>query len=238
MRRRRPVPGHSSSRGGQLGRAFSGTRKPDRVVTFSDAVFAIAVTLLVLEIHAPADFRRLPHALTALWPSFLAYVITFLLIGQVWVNHHVLFDHIRAVDRLVLFVNTLLLMDIAFLPFAASVLSDAFHHGEGQRAAVVFYGLTLEAAPILFNVIWEYVRRRPGLLDPGIDEMVAASIARRFRLALFWIAAGTALGGFFPLLGVAVIAAFIPAYWLPIRGETAGLRRAEEEAGRRRRDQG
>ncbi|AVT29489.1 MULTISPECIES: TMEM175 family protein [unclassified Plantactinospora] len=216
---------------GQRGRAFSGTRQPGRVVTFSDAVFAIAVTLLVLEIHPPGDFGRLSHALTALWPSFLAYGITFLLIGQVWVNHHVMFDHIRAVDRLVLFLNTLLLMDIAFLPFAASVLSDAFHHGEGQRVAVVFYGLTLEAAPILFNVIWEYVRRRPGLLDPGTDRTVAASIARRFRLALFWIAAGTALGGFFPLFGVAVIAAFIPAYWLPIRGEAARSRHGGEQAG-------
>lgn len=201
-------------------------------MTFSDAVFAIAVTLLVLEINPPTDFRRLPQALTALWPSFLAYAITFLLIGQVWVNHHVMFDHIRAVDRLVLFVNTLLLMDIAFLPFAASVLADAFHHGAGERVAVLFYGLTLEVAPILFNVIWEYVRRRPSLRDPGTDKMVATSIARRFRLALFWIAAGTVLGGFFPLLGVAVIAAFIPAYWVPIRGEAAAFRHGGDEPGR------
>jgi uncharacterized membrane protein len=201
------------------------------VVTFSDGVFAIAVTLLVLEIRPPEDFRRLLPALTALWPSYLAYVITFLLIGQVWVNHHVMFDHIRSVDRLVLFVNTLLLMDIAFLPFAASVLSDAFHSGNGQRTAVVFYGATLELAAVTFNVIWVYVRHRQRLMGTNIDDNGARSIGRRFRLALIWIATGAVVGGFVPFLGVAVIAAFIPAYWLPIRGEATSLEQVEGSPG-------
>jgi uncharacterized membrane protein len=82
---------------------------------------AIAVTLLVLEIRPPQDTRQLFHGLAALWPSYLAYVITFMLVGQVWANHHVMFDHIRIADRVVLFLNTVLLMDIAFcrspLPF-------------------------------------------------------------------------------------------------------------------------
>jgi uncharacterized membrane protein len=86
----------------------------ERVVFFSDAVIAIAVTLLVLEIQPPTDTRHLLHGLAALWPSYLAYAITFLLIGQVWANHHVMFDYIRVADRTVLFLNTLLLMDIAF----------------------------------------------------------------------------------------------------------------------------
>jgi hypothetical protein len=73
---------------------------------FSDAVFAIAVTLLVLEIRPPQDTRHLLHGLAALWPSYLAYTITFLLIGQVWANHHVMFDPIRSADRMVLFLNT------------------------------------------------------------------------------------------------------------------------------------
>ena len=205
----------------ESGSVFGGSRSPSRVVAFSDGVFAIAVTLLVLDIHPPGDFRSLFHSLAALWPSYLAYVITFLLIGQVWANHHVMFDHIRFVDRTVLFVNTLLLMDIAFLPFAASVLSEAFHAGHGQRSAVVFYGLTLELAAILFNVIWGYVRHRRRLLDETIDAAGARSIGRRFRLALVWIATGTVLGGLLPVLGMAVIAAFIPFYWFPIRGETA-----------------
>ncbi|WP_433286640.1 TMEM175 family protein [Micromonospora sp. CA-244673] len=202
-------------------------RDPSRVVAFSDAVIAIAVTLLVLEIRPPEDSRHLLHGLVTLWPSYLAYVVTFMLIGQVWANHHVMFDQIRTADRTVLFLNTVLLMDIAFLPFAASILSQAFRDGHGERVAVVLHGVTFEVAAILFNVIWAYARRRPGLLVTTIDSAGARAITRRFRLALTWIAAGTLVGALVPALGVAVIAAFIPFYWLPIRGETgrAGPRR-------------
>ncbi|HZM75354.1 MAG TPA: TMEM175 family protein [Candidatus Limnocylindrales bacterium] len=203
------------------GSGFGTERDPRRLVLFSDAVFAIAVTLLVLEIRPPQDTRHLLHGLAALWPSYLAYAITFLLIGQVWANHHVMFDHIRSVDRTVLFLNTLLLMDIAFLPFAAAVLSAAFRTGHGQRTAVVFYGIVFEVAALLFNVIWEYARRGHRLLGRTIDAVGSRAIGRRFRLALAWIAAGTLLGVLLPVLGLAVIAAFIPYYWLPIPGEIA-----------------
>jgi len=205
--------------------AGSGTeRNPERLVFFSDAVFAIAVTLLVLEIRPPEDTRHLLHGLAALWPSYLSYAVSFLLIGQVWANHHVMFDHIRSADRTVLFLNTLLLMDIAFLPFAASVLAAAFRTGHGQRTAVVFYGVVFELAAILFNVIWGYARREHRLLATTIDSVGARAIGRRFRLALVWIAAGTLLGALLPVLGIAVIGAFIPYYWLPIRGEIAGAK--------------
>ena len=207
------------------GRGFGAERDPERVIFFSDAVFAIAVTLLVLEIRPPEDTRHLLHGLAALWPSYLAYVITFLLIGQVWANHHVMFDHLRRADRMVLFLNTLLLMDIAFLPFAASVLSAAFHTGHGQRTAVVFHGTAFLLAAVLFNVIWDYARRGHRLLGTTIDAAGARAVSRRFRLALVWIGAGTLLGALVPVLGMAVIAAFIPYYWLPIRGEIASRRR-------------
>jgi uncharacterized membrane protein len=206
------------------GSGFGAERNPERVIFFSDAVFAIAVTLLVLEIRPPQDTRHLLHGLAALWPSYLAYAITFLLIGQVWANHHVMFDHIRVVDRTVLFLNTLLLMDIAFLPFAAAVLSAAFRTGQGQRTAVVLHGLVFELAAVLFNVIWAYVRHDHRLLGPTIDSAGARAIGRRFRLALAWIATGTLLGALLPVLGMVVIAAFIPYYWLPIRGEIASAK--------------
>ena len=151
------------------GTGFGTERNPERLVFFSDAVFAIAVTLLVLDIRPPEDTRHLLHGLAALWPSYLAYAISFLLIGQVWANHHVMFDHIRVADRTVLFLNTLLLMDIAFLPFAASVLSAAFRTGHGQRTAVVFYGIAFELAAVLFNVVWAYARHDQRLLGTTID---------------------------------------------------------------------
>jgi uncharacterized membrane protein len=189
-----------------------------RVTAFTDGVIAIAVTLLVLEIRPPPDTRHLLHGLLALWPSYLAYVVTFMLIGQVWANHHVMFDQIRSADRVVLFLNTVLLMDLAFLPFAASVLAKAFRDGQGQRSAVVLHGITFLLAATLFNLIWGYVRHNR-LLVPSLDAAGARAIGRRFRLALVWLATGTALGALVPALGVAVIAAFIPYYWLPISGE-------------------
>jgi TMEM175 potassium channel family protein len=199
-------------------------RNPARVVAFSDAVIAIAVTLLVLEIRPPRDTRHLLHGLVALWPSYLSYAITFMLIGQVWANHHVMFDHIRHADRLVLFLNTVLLMDIAFLPFAAAVLADSFRDGQGERTAVVLHGIAFEFAAILFNVIWWHARRGRRLLASTIDPAGVRAISRRFQLALAWIGTGTVLGALLPALGVAVIAAFVVYYWLPISGEIGRVR--------------
>jgi uncharacterized membrane protein len=194
-------------------------RDPARVVAISDGVIAIAVTLLVLEIKPPDDSKHLLHGLLALWPSYLAYAVTFMLIGQVWANHHVMFDHIRHADRTILFLNTLLLMDVAFLPFAASVLAKSFREGEGERVAVALHGIVFWLAALVFNVIWWYVCRDRGRLAGNISEGGVRSVRRRFRLALAWIGLGTLLGSFVPLIGVAVIAAFVVYYWLPISGE-------------------
>jgi uncharacterized membrane protein len=190
------------------------------LVAFSDAVFAVAVTLLVLEIRPPTDYRNLLHGLAVLWPSYLAYALTFLFIGQVWANHHVMFDHIRAADRVILFLNTLLLlMIVAFLPFATSVLAGALRTGHGQRTAVVFYGLAFDAAALTFNAVWRYARRHR-LLSDTLDPAGTTAIGRRFQLAPAWLTTGTLLGLLIPVLGVAVIAAFNVFYWLPIRGES------------------
>jgi uncharacterized membrane protein len=194
-------------------------RDTSRLVAFSDGVFAITITLLVLEITPPSDDRNLLHGLLALWPSYLAYAVTFLFIGQVWVNHHVMFDHIRTADRTVLLLNTLLLMVVAFLPFATSVLADALRSGHGQRTAVVFYGIAFDVTALTFNAVWQYACRHR-LLSQALDSAGATAISRRFQLALAWLAAGALLGAVLPVLGVAVIAAFNALYWLPIRGES------------------
>jgi uncharacterized membrane protein len=194
------------------------------VVAFSDAVFAITITLLVLEIRRPIDDRHLLHGLLALWPSYLAYAVTFLFIGQVWANHHVMFDHIRAADRAVLLLNTLLLMVVAFLPFATSVLAGALHSGHGQRTAIVFYAIAFDTTAFTFNAVWQYACRHR-LLTEALDSAGATAISRRFQLALAWLATSAMLGVVLPVLGLAVIAAFNAFYWLPIRGESPRPRR-------------
>ena len=190
-----------------------------RLVAFSDGVFAITITLLVLEIDPPTDGENLLHGLVALWPSYLAYAVTFLFIRQVWVNHHVMFDHILAADRIVLLLNTVLLMVVAFLPFATSVLAEALRSGHGQRTAVGFYGIAFDVTALTFNAVWQYACRRR-LLGEALGSAGATAIGRRFQLALAWLAIGALLGVLLPVLGVAVIVAFNAFYWLPIRGES------------------
>jgi uncharacterized membrane protein len=200
-------------------------RDPARVVAFSDGVIAIAITLLVLNIRPPRDTQHLLRGLAALWPSCVSYIITFMLVAQVWANHHVLFDHIRHADRLLLFLNTVLLMDIAVLPFVASVLANSFRDGQGERTAVVLHGIAFELAAALFNVIWWYARRDRRLLANTVDDAGVRSISRRFQLALPWIGTATVLGALLPIIGVFVFATFAGYYWLPVSGELGRPRR-------------
>jgi TMEM175 potassium channel family protein len=220
MTRRAGWFGMARAPGGKAGSdSPSVHRDTGRLVAFSDAVFAITVTLLILEIKRPTDDAHLLHALLALWPSYLAYAVSFLFIGQVWANHHVMFDYIDVADRVVLLLNTLLLMVVAFLPFATSVLADSLHSGHGERTAVVFYGVAFDATALTFNAVWQYARRHD-LLAETLDRAGATAIGRRFRLALAWLAAGALLGAAQPVVGVVVIVAFNVFYWLPIRGES------------------
>jgi uncharacterized membrane protein len=199
------------------------SRDTGRLVGFSDGVIAITITLLVLEIRPPTDDRKLVQGLVALWPSYLSYALTFLFIGQVWANHHVMFDHIRTADRVVLFLNTLLIMVVAFLPFATSVLAEALRSGHGQRTAVVVYAMAFDVTALMFNAVWQYARRQR-LLSKALDTAGAAAISKRFQLALAWLATGALLGAALPVFGIAVIAAFNAYYWLPIPGESPAPR--------------
>lgn len=215
--RRQTTPGAPSGPAAlRLPSIYRGT---GRLEAFSDGVFAITVTLLILEIKPPSDYGNLLHGLGALWPSYLAYAVSFLFIGQVWANHHVLFDHIRAASRGILFLNTVLLMIVAFLPFATSVLAGSLRDGRGERTATVFYAIAFAATALSFNAVWKYARRF-GLLKDSLAASRARAIGRRFELALVWLGIGALLGAFVPLAGIAVIAAFNIFYWVPIRGES------------------
>src|ERR1041385_8087175 len=98
------------------------TMSTGRLEAFSDGVFSIAATLLVLELHVPDIGSGLGQALLAQWPSYLTYVTSFATIGIIWVNHHSLFEHVRQVDRPLLFLNLLLLITGSLIPFPTSLL--------------------------------------------------------------------------------------------------------------------
>jgi uncharacterized membrane protein len=111
---------------------------------FSDGVFAIAITLLVLEISVPASaFDHLWRGIAKQWPSYLAYVTSFLTIGGLWLAHHAVFRHMQFADKVVIRLNLLLLMFVSFLPFPTKLMAEALHEKAGEHAAVLFYGASL-----------------------------------------------------------------------------------------------
>jgi uncharacterized membrane protein len=137
-----------------------------RVEAFSDGVFAIAITLLVLEIHIePERYDDLWRALGEEWPSYLAYVTSFLTVGGVWIAHHRLFTRLRFVDAGLMRLNLLILMVAAFLPFPTGLLAEAFHVStDAERAAVVVYGATAGVIEALIGAAWRHTATHPSLL--------------------------------------------------------------------------
>ena len=141
-----------------------------RLEAFSDAVIAIAITLLVLEISVPhAKDDDLLDALLDQWPSYLAFIISFVVIGIMWVSHHSMFQRIAAVDRGLLFVNLILLLGIAFLPFPTALLAEYVADG-GQNAHVsaAIYSATMTVIGCAFAGMWAYLSSRPHLLADGV----------------------------------------------------------------------
>ncbi|MET8525290.1 TMEM175 family protein [Micromonospora sp. NPDC005172] len=183
---------------------------------FSDGVFAISITLLVLEIHPPEDTAYLGRGLVELWPSFLAYVLSFFLIASIWANHHVIFDQVVAADRGLLLLNTVLLMTVAFLPFAASVLAAAFRNGAGEPLAVLFFGGSFGVGAIFFNALWWYALRTPRLLNSRVSAHAGRLVGRRFLAGPVLTLLGAAVGAFAPAAGLAFYALMIPVFWLPL----------------------
>ena len=136
---------------------------------FSDGVFAIAATLLILEIGVSSHSRDLGHELVHLWPSYLAYVTSFLTIGIIWINHHHTVSLMERVDRPFLFVNNLLLLTIAFLPFPTKLVGD-YLDKPGERSAVLAYTATFVLMAVMHEVWWQYARRGRRLIAEGVPE--------------------------------------------------------------------
>src|SRR5215471_17539226 len=155
-----------------------------RIEAFSDGVFAIAATLLVLEIGVRSTSgAQLGHELTRIWPSYLAYVTSFVTIGIIWINHHHNMRAIGSVDRTFMFVNLLLLLDVAFIPFPTKLVAD-YLQKDGERTAVIAYSATLLVMALLYTVWWRYARTGRRLIAPTVDEAELRAIDRGFAPGL------------------------------------------------------
>jgi uncharacterized membrane protein len=158
-----------------------------RVEAFSDGVLAIAITLLVLEIHVdPSALERPWHALADEWPSYLAYVTSFLTIGGVWLAHHGLFTRLRAVDPVLMRLNLLLLMTVSFLPFPTGLMAEALRESQSaERVAVVIYGVLAGIIELLMATASRYAASQPDLLAEGAPPAVAERARGGIRAALY-----------------------------------------------------
>ena len=145
-------------------------RDRDRIVNLSDGVFAIALTLLVLDIRVPNIPEKLvaselPAVLLSLWPKYLGYVLSFVVISTSWIIHHSIFRPIRAYDRTLLYINLLFLMFVAFVPFPTSLLGEYGNH----QLPVAVYAATLAVGRLLLTAIQWYAVRHDRLLDEAQD---------------------------------------------------------------------
>src|SRR5262245_22522778 len=140
-----------------------------RLEAFSDGVFAIAATLLVLDLSVPVTrFGDLLQGILDQWPSYLAYATSFITIGGLWLLHHGVFRRLAFVDTTITRINLLLLMSVSFLPFPTRLVAEAINLSDAERVAVIFYGASLLLITVLVNAMWRYVARNRDLLEPGV----------------------------------------------------------------------
>jgi uncharacterized membrane protein len=191
-------------------------RGPERVEAFSDGVFSIAITLLVLEIHVPnlgegATPQALVGALAAQWPSYIGYVVSFLTIGNAWINHHNLFRLVGRVSHGLLITNLLLLMAVGFLPFPTALLADTLGK-PGEQVGVLVYAGTFVFTAVMFNLLWFAVKK---VLKPGAPASAIEAINSSYRLGPPISVAALVIAVVNPTLGIIVIGGLMVLYLLP-----------------------
>src|SRR3954451_12467789 len=151
-----------------------------RLETFSDGVFAIAATLLVLEIGVTVEHgQSLGSALLDIWPSYLAYATSFLVIGIIWINHHHTVGLMRRVDRTFLSLNLLLLLVVSFIPFPTRLVAEHLQK-PGQQAASLTYAITLLLMAVVYNIWWHYARGGRRLIREDVTDAELRAVDRAF----------------------------------------------------------
>jgi len=186
-----------------------------RLEAFSDGVFAIAITLLVLELSVDTATQDLGKELLHIWPSYFAYVTSFLTIGVIWVNHHVLFNYVDHVDRGLLFLNTLLLLVVAFTPFPTRLIAEFLREEENERTAALAYGITFVIMAVIFQLLWRWMATGRRLIRPEIPQEEIDDITRTFLPGVPIYAGATLVALVSPLASIALYLAIALFYALP-----------------------
>jgi uncharacterized membrane protein len=198
-----------------------------RFEAFSDGVFAIAITLLVIEIRPPNEQQvealgGLGRALLGLWPSYAGYVISFMTIGIMWANHHNVVRLMARVDHGLIVWNLLLLMTISFTPFTTAVMAEHLHHpGWDRTIAVAFYCGSFVLTAIFYNLLWRHASHGRRLLHAHVSDARARAITRAYWPGTFLYGLATAAAFASVPAALAIVAGLALFYILPRSGAHA-----------------
>jgi uncharacterized membrane protein len=200
-----------------------------RLEAFSDGVFAIAITLLVLELHVPAGHQALVKGLEHEWPRYLGYFVSFAFIGGVWIAHSNMTRFLKAADPDLMRLNLMLLLFVSFLPFTTAIAAThlfasnlSFHAltvaSSAERVAVVLFGLNLTLAALMLYLMLRHAGRAPGVAADDLAGEELQAFAQQRRSAVLLQATATVVGVFLPLLATVFYLALAIFYLIdPIR---------------------
>ena len=194
---------------------------PDRMIAFSDGVFAFAITLLILNIHVPlpqelvTTKKTLLETLREQWPTYLSFLLSFLIVGIVWGNHHTMFSYIKRSNHSLVVLNLLLLLGIVVLPFVAALLALYIGTPEQQTAILVYSGVWAIGG-IFYNLLWWYASWKHRLLDRNLPQQTVRRLTWRYLFGplLYLLAFGVS---FFwnGIVGLGLCMLLAIAYLLP-----------------------
>ncbi len=195
-----------------------------RLEGLSDGVFAIAITLLVLDLAVPGTREELFHAFFREWPAYLAYVVSFSSIGAIWLGHSVITEYLERADSTLLRLNLLLLLFVSFLPFPTKLVSEYLGARHNERVATTIYGLTLLVAVFLLWVLWRYAVRE-GLVRPDADDVEISELTVRLTPGLAGYGALIIVGLFVPEVAIAGYLAVALYFIVPLHRRPRRTRR-------------
>ena len=189
-----------------------------RLEAFSDGVFAIVITLLILDIKVPVVESGHPgSALAHRWPQYVAYLMSFLIVGIIWLNHHATINLLARTDHRLQVHNLLLLLPVSILPWPTALLAEYTRDGSAgdQQLTVIIYGLTSTLMAVMFNLLWRYLLRRPELHKAHVDPATLRVRNQRYNLGLAVYPVATAPGLINTTLFLTLMLALAALYLLP-----------------------
>lgn len=204
-----------------------------RLEAFSDGVFAIAITLLVLEIGVPDGDGSLAHRLSSQWLVYATFVVSFAVIGIMWINHHEMFRTIRTVDHGLNIANLGLLLTVSFLPYPTKVMGKELSGADfaDRRTAAMFYALSFVAISVAFNLTWWRAAKNRRLIHDDVSQRSIQARTRRSMLGIPAYLAVTAIAAVNPEASLVAGGCLALIYLIPNRVVEQISRRSRPTAG-------